>query len=155
MCRSLFLMLLILTSVLPVYSQEDRYNGTDSKIGDLEMYQHEGTFNLYQDERLDLMLSRFINLNHAGNGMPGYRIQIFFGSGRSARESAFEAKAKFISDFPDVPAYVEYQTPYHKVRVGDFRTKQEAYALFQKLRNKFPNAYITPLTTINLPPLND
>lgn len=112
-----------------------------------------GSLNINQDESFDEVLERYKNQNLKNNDMPGYRIQIFFGSGREAREKAYEAKALFISDFPLVPAYVLYEAPYFKVRVGDYRTKREATSLFNQLSRKFPDAYITPLSRINLPPL--
>lgn len=112
-----------------------------------------GSLNIHQDESFDEVLERYKNQNLENKDMPGYRIQIFFGSGREAREKAYEAKALFISDFPLVPAYVLYEAPYFKVRVGDYRTKREATFLFNQLNRKFPDAYITPLSRINLPPL--
>ncbi len=86
--------------------------------------------------------------------MDGYRIQLFFESGRMARENAYEAKAKFLSSFQGISAYVDYQAPFFKVRVGDFRTKREAQILYKKLRRQFPDAYITPIETIYLPAID-
>ncbi len=113
----------------------------------------EGSLSVHQDEQMDALLNRYMTVQKKRKGMPGHRIQIYFGSGRSARGDAYEAKAKFLSDFPDIPAYVLYQSPFYKVRIGDFRTKREAYNVLLKLKRRFPNAYITPIETINLPPL--
>ena len=114
-----------------------------------------GEVTIHQDNRLDVLLSRFEKVNRANKGMWGYRIQIYFGSGRSAREDAYKAKANFLSEFSGVPAYVLYQTPFYKVRVGDFRTKREAYILYTQIRKHFRDAYITPPEIIKLPPLNE
>jgi len=113
----------------------------------------EGSVVIHQDEGLDILLKRFEDVQKKRNGMPGYRIQIYFGSGRTARTDAYEAKANFLTKFSEIPAYVVYQSPFYKVRVGDFRSKGEAYDLLMKVTALFPNAYITPLETINLPPL--
>lgn len=104
----------------------------------------EGDLNISQDPRLDELLNRHINYNKKKGGMNGYRIQIFFGSGRSARDDANETKAKFISYFPDVKAHILYQSPFYKVRVGDFRTKNETLKFFRRVQRRFPNAYIIP-----------
>lgn len=76
--------------------------------------------------------------------MNGYRIQIYFDSGRTARESANETKAKFLSFFPDIEAHILYQSPFYKVRVGDFRTENEALKFSKKILRRFPQAYIVP-----------
>ena len=114
----------------------------------------QGSLVIHQEERLDILLQRFEDVQKSRKGMPGYRIQIYFGSGRTARNDAYEAKANFITKFSDIPAYVVYQSPFYKVRVGDFRSKREAYDLLMQVHRLFPNAYITPLETINLPPLD-
>ena len=115
---------------------------------------HEGEVTIHQDNRLDVLLSRFQKVNRSRKGMWGYRIQIYFGSGRNAREDAYKAKANFLSEFSGIPAYVLYQTPFYKVRVGDYRTKREAYILYTQIHRYFRDAYITPPGIIKLPPLN-
>ena len=114
----------------------------------------QGSLVIHQEERLNVLLQRFEDVQKNRKGMPGYRIQIYFGSGRTARNDAYEAKANFLTKFADFPAYVVYQSPFYKVRVGDFRSKREASDLLMKVQRTFPNAYITPLETINLPPLD-
>jgi len=104
----------------------------------------DGKLNISQDPRLETLVQRHINYNKKKGGMNGYRIQIFFGSGRAARTDANESKAKFLSYFPDYKAHILYQSPYYKVRVGDFRTKNEALKFFRRVQRRFPNAYIIP-----------
>ena len=70
------------------------------------------------DAYLDSLIERNIELNQAANGIQGYRIQIFFGSDRRA---ANEARTKFLQLYPETEAYLVYQQPNFKVRVGDFR----------------------------------
>ncbi len=136
----------------PVFSQGITETHAFQNISNDQDYS-EGDLTVTQDERLDMLLFRYQKLKNKENSMPGYQVQIYFGSGRSSRESALASKAKFLSSFPEYPAYILYETPYYKVRVGDFRTKREAADLFWKLKRKFPEAYITPLGIINLPPL--
>ena len=85
--------------------------------------------------------------------MPGFRIQIYSNSVRSAREESAKAKAKFLSKFPDIPAYAQYQDPgYFMIRVGDYRTKIELFKDLLMIRKEFPNAYQVP-DVINFPDL--
>ena len=114
----------------------------------------EAQLQIFQDPRLEILLQRHIEYNKKKGGMNGYRIQIFFGSGRTARDDANETKAKFLSYFPDTRAHILYQSPFYKVRVGDFRTKNEALKFYRRVQRRFPNAYIIP-DTINFPELEE
>ena len=113
-----------------------------------------GIVTVTQSASIDTLMGRYISLNKSLDGMEGVRIQIFRGSGRNAREEANQAKAKFISEFPGIEAYVRFDPPnYFKVRVGDFRTRHEATALFYKVSRQFPQSYIVK-DIINFPDLN-
>lgn len=154
MKRCIFFLFLCLGLSFHVLGQQ-RYNKTNDTLSSGIKYPpKEGVLQLYQEESLDDLLERYKSVNVRKNGMDGYRIQIFFESGRKARENAYEAKAKFLSNFQEIPAYVDYQTPFFKVRIGDFRTKREAQILYKKLRRQFPDAYITPIETIHLPAID-
>ena len=41
--------------------------------------------------------------------------------------------------FPDIPTYVTYNAPFWKLRVGDFRSHEEAYQLMRQLMEAFPD----------------
>ncbi|MGM0667028.1 MAG: hypothetical protein ACQETA_06875, partial [Bacteroidota bacterium] len=102
-----------------------------------------GRVEIKQDIRVDSLLSRHIMANEKIDGIDGYRIQIFRASGRNAREQQNEANARFISEFPDIDSYLQFDPPnYFKVRVGDYRTRHDAYPDFQRVKQVFPNAYI-------------
>ncbi|HPC98686.1 MAG TPA: hypothetical protein P5257_08895 [Bacteroidales bacterium] len=104
---------------------------------------------------IDTLISRYIYANKlAGNGMEGYRIQIYRSSGRSAREESNKIRAQFMIDFPDIPSYAEYERPgYFLVRVGDFRSKMEGTKTLYAVRKKYPNSYMVPCI-INFPDLD-
>jgi hypothetical protein len=101
------------------------------------------------DASLDSLVERNIEQNKSANGIQGYRVQIFFGSDR---KGATDAKAKFHQMMPDEEAYLIYQQPYFKVRIGDYRTKLEAEAVYRKLLPEFEKVFIIP-DKINLPKL--
>ena len=103
---------------------------------------HLGSITLIQDTRIREVVDRQTILNKRKNGIEGYRIQIFFNSGRDAREEAIRVKADFLSLFPDLPVYIVYRSPFYKVRAGNFRNKYEALGVFRNVRRKYPAAYI-------------
>ena len=98
--------------------------------------------NIRQDERVDSLLKNHIHMNRRKNGTDGYRLEIFFKSGTRAREFALQTKTDFLRKYPDVNAYISFLSPNFKVRVGDFRTKNEAIRLKNTIRRDYPNAFV-------------
>lgn len=87
------------------------------------------------------LVERHKLVNAARKSMPGYRIQIYFGSDRI---KAQEMRTEFIRLYPDIPAYLIYQQPNFKVRTGDFRTRLEAAGFLKQLNTVYSNAFIVP-----------
>ena len=105
---------------------------------------------IIQDKRVNELVLKHVLINEAKKGkMEGYRVQIHFGAEKA---KALEVKSKFTSSHNNIPAYFDYQQPYFKIRVGNFRTKLEAYKLLQDIIDDFPGAFIVQ-DEIELPPL--
>lgn len=71
--------------------------------------------------------------------MAGFRVQVF--SDNNARTAKNEARSKqrtISSRFPQYQTYVMYTSPYWRLKVGDFRTQQEANNAADELRKAFP-----------------
>ena len=102
----------------------------------------QGKVTLYGDKGVESLVAKHISFNENVKGFPGYRIQIYFESGNYSKNKAYGEKGKFLSRFPDVSAYVIFQEPYYKVRVGNFRNKLEAEAFKQRIKEQWPEAYI-------------
>jgi hypothetical protein len=95
--------------------------------------------NIIQDKRVNELVLKHVLVNEARKEtMKGYRVQIHFGPEKA---KALEVKTKFSAQY-NTPAYLDYQQPYFKIRVGDFRTKLEAYKLQQEIIYDFPGAFI-------------
>ncbi len=131
------------------YSQTIRKNIND--MGLFPINNAGGEVTLMYDSKFETILlnRREANKNKLING---WRVQIFFGSGSSAKAEAEKAKKDFLKRFPDIPAYLLYEAPYFKVRVGDFRTKMEAAKMKKDLTGIFTNTFIME-EKISLPPL--
>ncbi|MEN8116725.1 MAG: SPOR domain-containing protein [Bacteroidota bacterium] len=97
-----------------------------------------------RDARLDKMLKWHIEKNQTIGGMEGYRIEIFFSSSHDALEKARKAKVDFLSKYHDYPVNIKFVAPNFRVRVGDFRTKNEALKLYKKIQADYPAAFIVP-----------
>lgn len=108
-----------------------------------------GQITVISDPMLDSLIQIKANENRNYNSMDGYRIQLFSGNNRTNAE---ELKLEFFKNYPQIPVYLIYQQPYFKIRVGDFRNKIEAQALYQKLLKEYGQAILVP-DKINLPKL--
>jgi hypothetical protein len=102
-----------------------------------------------KDSRLDELINKQKEQNIINQTMHGYRIQIYFGG---IRQKASEVKIEFSSRFPDVPAYLTYQQPNFKVRIGDYRNRYEAQKFMETIEGLFPTCFIVP-DEVKLPPL--
>ncbi len=69
----------------------------------------------------------------------GYRAQVFSGNNqRKSKDEAFRKEKEIKELLPDVPTYVTYNAPFWKLRVGDFRSHEEAYQMMRMLMSFFP-----------------
>lgn len=105
-----------------------------------------------QDPRLTRMVQWQIENNRRKNGIDGWRVEIFNRSGSNALEEALEVKQDFLSVYPDIPVNVLFNAPDFKVRVGDFRTRNEALKLRKEITGKYPKSFEVR-SKINFPTL--
>jgi hypothetical protein len=97
-----------------------------------------------QDSRLKKMLKWHVENNRKRDGMDGYRVEIFFSSALNAKDQALKKKKEFLSKYPDYNVHVKFTAPNFRVRVGDFRTKNEALKLYKQIQKDYPGAFIVP-----------
>jgi len=96
-----------------------------------------------QDPSIDTLVNRHIIANTLKQGIDGWRIQIYRGGHRTASEDANKVRARFMEDFPDMRSYLVFDKPnWFKVKVGDFRTREEAAKVFFKIQSIYPDAYL-------------
>lgn len=98
---------------------------------------------------LDSLIEKNKAFNAANKTIKGYRIQLFSGT---ERNNANAVKTKFLKLFPDQTAYLIYNQPYFKIRVGDFRTKIDAEIFYNKMKAEFGECIIIS-DNISLPKL--
>mgnify|MGYP001194464777 CR=1 FL=1 len=79
----------------------------------------------------------------------GFRVQLCSESGNNAKTIANSIKSQFLSKYRDVPAYMIWESPNFKVRVGDFKTRLDATLFWKQIQDQFPQAYVV-MDQINL-----
>lgn len=104
------------------------------------------TIIVHKDSRLDVLTAKQAAANKKTNVFsrnyngPGYRVQAI---STNNREVAYHIKAQLLQYFPGHKSYMMFQSPYFKVRTGNFKDREDA----EKLRNAVSrllsiNAYI-------------
>ncbi len=84
----------------------------------------------------------------------GFRVQICTESGNNARDLANGQKASFYTKYEGKKAYLEWESPNFKVRVGDFKNRLEATLYWKQLTEDFPASYVV-MDEIKLYKAND
>jgi hypothetical protein len=149
-----FLSLILLLLTIHLYSQTNNDRKVTNDIFNLlsEPSYNSGRVNVVQDDRIKVLVNRYIEYRRKDGRLPGYRIRIFSDSGTSARQTAWNERSRFVSLFPEIPTYLEYEAPNFKIYVGDFRTKIEGFVAYKQIGKNFRSAFLVP-ARINLPKL--
>lgn len=98
------------------------------------------TVKIHQDKRIDQLLANKKHSSISDQLTNGFRVQVFSSNvQRSAKNEAFRIEKQIKDEFPDQGIYVNYTSPFWKVRVGDFKTQTEALKFKSQLKEAFPN----------------
>lgn len=97
-----------------------------------------------KDPRVDMLIKKQMQINEtstrsARSTAQGFRIQV---ANTSDRNKAIEAKTKVYKAYPELKAYLLYQAPYFRLRVGNFKTREEASAYQKKMAAQFESLLI-------------
>ena len=97
---------------------------------------------VYKDPRLALLVRKQAQINeettrNSRRTMPGYRIQIV---NTTDRNTAIDAKSKVYQLYPELKAYLLYQSPYYRIKVGNFKVRSEAENYVKSLQKNFPGS---------------
>lgn len=93
-----------------------------------------------KDPRINWLIKKQIQINeetsrNARRMDKGYRLLII---STPLREDALAAKTKVYSYFPELKAYLFHQSPYYKVKAGNFKDRKEAESYQKRLELLFP-----------------
>ena len=70
----------------------------------------------------------------------GYRIQAYTDNNpRTAKASAQKRARDIAMKFPQYRSYITYKAPSWRLRIGDFKTQQEAKAALHRIKSVYPN----------------
>lgn len=102
---------------------------------------------VHKDPRLDLLVKKQAQINEVTTRNSrrigkGFRLMIIT---TNNREEAISAKTKVYTYFPELKAYMWHQSPYYKLKVGNFKDRKDAESYQRKLNIYFPKGvFIMP-----------
>lgn len=98
------------------------------------------TVKMQHDKRIEqLVIASKSGISSNQGTSTGYRVQVFSSNTqRTAKSEAFKIEKKINEEFPEQAVYVNYSSPFWKVRVGDFKTQAQAQSFRSQLIEVFP-----------------
>ncbi len=107
---------------------------------------------VHKDPRIDLLIKKQIQINEetsrdARRVGKGYRLLVV---NTNKRDEAVSARSTVYTYFPELKSYLIYQSPYFKLKVGNFKEKKEAEDYQKKLQKYFPKGVFVMNDTIEL-----
>ena len=110
---------------------------------------------VHKDPRLDLLVKKHIDINEeitrdTRRNMQGFRILVI---NSNDRDKVFAAKARIYQLYPELKPYLLYQPPFYKLKVGNFKTKDEAEEYRKELVRQFPTGLYVIRDIIEVNPI--
>lgn len=96
-------------------------------------------FSVTQSPKIAELLYKYKDYNRRKEFTEGYRIQIMY---TDVRDEVYKSKSAMYKDFSNLNSYVEYEAPYFKLRLGDFKSRLEASYYIQQITPLYPGAFI-------------
>jgi len=95
---------------------------------------------VHKDPRIELLMTKQAEINEVTSRDSrktgkGYRLMII---STNNRDEAIAAKTMIYTYFPELKAYLWHQSPYYKVKAGNFKERKDAENYQQKLNVYFP-----------------
>ena len=112
---------------------------------------------IHKDARIDLLVKKQSEINeettrNARRVAKGFRLLVV---NTNKREEAISAKAKLYQYFPELKSYLLYQSPYFKLKAGNFKERKDAESYQKKLNAFFPKGVFVMNDMIEVKPDKD
>lgn len=109
---------------------------------------------IHKDPRLDLLVNKQASINEvtsrdARRTDKGFRLMII---STTNRDEAIAAKTKIYTYFPELKAYLWYQSPYFRLKAGNFKDRKEAESYQRRMNTYFPRGVFIMKDIIEVKP---
>lgn len=107
------------------------------------------TVTVHKDPRIDLLVKKQAEVNKKTGGIggtkddnKGFRLMVLI---TTKREDANKARTLLYTTFPELKHYLSFQSPYYKIKAGNFKERSDADLYRRKLNVYFPRGvFIMP-----------
>ncbi|MFM2214125.1 MAG: hypothetical protein RL427_1388 [Bacteroidota bacterium] len=103
-----------------------------------KMVAQEEKVTITQDPKFEQLLNEKRKINSSITINDRYKIQIFNGDSENSKKTLLDFK----KENKEMDATIVFSTPMYKVWVGNFKSRIEAEKNLNKLKKKFPNAFL-------------
>ncbi len=112
---------------------------------------------IHKDARIDLLVKKQAEINeettrNSRRVAKGFRLLVV---NTNKRDEAINAKAKLYQYFPELKSYLLYQSPYFKLKAGNFKDRKDAETYQKKLNAFFPKGVFVMNDVIEVKPDKD
>lgn len=109
---------------------------------------------VHKDPRIDLLVKKQASINEVTSRDSrrtdkGFRLMII---STNNREEAIAAKTKIYTYFPELKAYLWHQSPYYKLKAGNFKDRKDAEAYQKRINTYFPKGVFIMKDIIEVKP---
>ena len=109
---------------------------------------------IHKDPRIDLLVKKQAEINdettrNARKVGRGFRLLVI---NTNKRDEAINAKTKLYQFFPELKSYLLYQSPYYKLKAGNFKERKDAESYQKKLNAFFPRGVFVMNDLIEVKP---
>jgi hypothetical protein len=130
---TLFISFLTITSYSQTYNRADADTNGKSAVDTSSVIVH-------TDPRLEMLVKKQAQINEVTSRDSrrtdkGFRLMII---STNSRDEAMAAKTKVYTYFPELKAYLWYQSPYFRVKAGNFKDRKDAEAFQKRMNTYFP-----------------
>ena len=142
--RILFIVLLLVTSVMANAQQRKNI------IDDLQSVKHgQGRVMVFEDNSIKGVLGRSMAPNgtvYSGSDgghflkMRGFKVQAFSGNNQRTSKNEATSKQQLINQaYPEHETVVTFDSPFWRLRVGNFKSREEANEVLKQMKESFPS----------------
>jgi hypothetical protein len=104
---------------------------------------------VHKDPRIDLLVKKQAEVNKKTGGIggtkddnKGFRLMVLIST---KREDANKARTLLYTTFPELKHWLSFQSPYYKIKAGNFKERSDADVYRRKLNVYFPRGvFIMP-----------
>ncbi len=109
---------------------------------------------VHKDARLDLLVKKQAYINEitsrdSRRTDKGFRLMVI---STNNRDEAMATKTKIYTYFPELKAYLWYQSPYFRVKAGNFKDRKDAESYQRRFNTYFPNGVFIMKDIIEVKP---